>query len=188
MKGVDKQHVADTDHLSVFTDAVAGSIDLGEDAKYWSSSITLSDFAPDIVKKANPHYFAAELEGDCVYPPLAPNFLQMAMAQLALARGTYEPEVRYLERIKGILQTMTLDEFELLVEDIDRDWVPKGSLWREFAQFQFRAGVMIGQREVAATMYDRLKLEQGFHPEDSNNPIHGVLTDILEEVPGLDSM
>ncbi|KAK7908612.1 hypothetical protein PG985_015915 [Apiospora marii] len=183
MKGVDKQHVpSDTDHLSIFTDA-AGPIDLDEDAKYWPISITSSESASHIARKANPHDFAVELEGDCTYLSLAPNFLQMAMTQLAFTRGKVEPEVRYLDRIKGILQKMTLDEFELLVEDIDRDWVPNESLWREFAQFQLRAGIMIGKRQVAATMFDRLKLEQGFHTEVSSNSVHGILAEIMEETP-----
>lgn len=185
MKGVDSQHVpSDTDdHLSVFTDA-AGSVVLGEDIKYWSNSTTSTESSHNA---ANPHDFAVELEGDCVFPSLTPNFLQMAMTQLAFARGTVEPEVRYLERIKRILQKMTLDEFELLVEDVDRDWVPKESLWREFAQFQLRAGIVIGKREIAATMLDRLKLEQGFHKEASGNPVYGILADILEETPCLGS-
>ncbi|KAK8081532.1 hypothetical protein PG996_000313 [Apiospora saccharicola] len=188
MKGFDKQHVpsdTDPDHLSIYTDA-AGSI-FGKDTKYWSGSSTLGDFAPNIV---NPHNFAVELEGDCVYPPLTPNFLQMAMAQLAFARGA-EPEVRYLERIRGILEKMTLDDFELLVDELDPDWVPKGSLWREFVQFQFRAGIMIGKREVAAAMLNRLNLEQGFHTEasdNSDNPVQRILADILEETPGFDTM
>ncbi|KAK7949725.1 hypothetical protein PG988_016364 [Apiospora saccharicola] len=187
MKGFDKQHVpsdTDPDHLSIYTDA-AGSI-FGKDTKYWSGSSTLGDFAPNIV---NPHNFAVELEGDCVYPPLTPNFLQMAMAQLAFARGA-EPEVRYLERIRGILEKMTLDDFELLVDELDPDWVPKGSLWREFVQFQFRAGIMIGKREVAAAMLNRLNLEQGFHTEasdNSDNPVQRILADILEETPGFDT-
>ncbi|KAK8026595.1 hypothetical protein PG991_003651 [Apiospora marii] len=87
MKGVDKQHVpSDTDHLSIFTDA-AGPIDLDEDAKYWPISITSSESASHIARKANPHDFAVELEGDCTYLSLAPNFLQMAMTQLAFTRG-----------------------------------------------------------------------------------------------------
>ncbi|KAK8041895.1 hypothetical protein PG993_006418 [Apiospora rasikravindrae] len=193
MKGIDKQHVSeDTDDaLSIFTD-VAGSIDLGEKhaAKYWPS---LSEF--------NPHDFAFELEGDCVNPSAAeeatdeympvpnlpPNFLQSAMAQLAFTRSEGEHELHYLGRIRKILKRMTLDEFELLVEEVDPGWEPKGSLWREFGQFQFQAGMMIGKREKATEILDRLKLEQGLHHKEAvvgaPPSIHDILVDGLDDIP-----
>ncbi|KAK8090230.1 hypothetical protein PG997_005191 [Apiospora hydei] len=199
MKGIDKQHIPEDidDVLSIFTD-VAGSVDLSEkrSTEYWPSS---SGF--------NPHDVAFELEGDGVDPSAAAadeaideywsvsdlpsKFLQSAMAQLALARNEAEPELRYLGRLRMILKRMTLDEFELLVEDIDPKWVPKGSLWRGFGHFQFQAGILIGKRETASEILDWLKLEQGLNHKEPlvgvSQSIHDILAGILKDKPALDT-
>ncbi|KAK7952595.1 uncharacterized protein PG986_008323 [Apiospora aurea] len=203
MKGIDKQHIPEgtDDVFSIFTD-VAGSVDLSEkrSTEYWPSS-----------SGSDPHDIAFELEGDGVDPSAAAaeevaeevadeywsvsdlpsKFLQSAMAQLALARNKSEPELRYLGRLRQILKRMTLDEFELLVGDVDPKWVPKGSLWREFGHFQFQAGILIGKRETASEILDRLKLEQGLNHKEPlvgvPQSIHDILAGILKDKPALDT-
>ncbi|KAK7987562.1 hypothetical protein PG989_007877 [Apiospora arundinis] len=216
LEGIDKQHIPDdTDGLSIFTD-IAGSIDLGEDisGKYWSTPIlSLGDFVTFKTTKvsnvrgiptASPgsFEFPSELEGGCSSHPhpeegvpchytpfLPPNFLRMALGQPPLARKKAEPELDYLRRIKEELRNMTLETFDILVDQIDPEWDPTGPYFSEFVNFQLQAGILIGKCEIANKIFDRLNDEQRLRDEASVGlllSIHDIVASGLEEIPPLD--
>ncbi|KAK6866143.1 hypothetical protein PG995_002671 [Apiospora arundinis] len=113
----------------------------------------------------------------------------MALGQPPLARKKAEPELDYLRRIKEELRNMTLETFDILVDQIDPEWDPTGPYFSEFVNFQLQAGILIGKCEIANKIFDRLNDEKRLRDEASVGlllSIHDIVASGLEEIPPLD--